>query len=432
MRREADVLLADLDKALTKHGEDLRGRLEATFKEYLDPKSGRFSGQVEQMLGDGGELERQLKHQLTGEDSDLAKLLSEKVGEDSELMRLLDPDEADSVVRAVADATETALEAQKQKLLEQFSLDNEEGALSRLARQLKSSNGELGDQVEAKVAEVVSQLSLDNDKSAMARLRSELLGVLDLQQNKLQEMHSEFSLAVASLQARKQAAAESNLHGREFEDLLYERLSAQAQTAGDLAEHTGAKVGRKRNCKKGDAVCTLGTDKAAAGARIVVEAKDKAGYSLAEARDEIVEARENRGADVGVFVFAEGNCPSDLDGFCRFGCDVFTVWDPENPASDVYLHAALSVATALCTNSRLAQEADQADVEAIERAILEIEKQVGKVAEVETWAETIRSNAIKIIDRVRVSGSALRTQCDELTEKTREVKAVLDHLGTDV
>ena len=46
-------------------------------------------------------------------------------------------------------------------------------------------------------------------------------------------------------------------------------------------------------------------------------------------------------------------------------------------------------------------------------------------------AATIKAGAEKILNRVRIATGDLRRQCVELTAKTRDVKAVLAHLGVE-
>ncbi len=109
-------------------------------------------------------------------------------------------------------------------------------------------------------------------------------------------------------------------------------------------EHT---TGAIKNCKIGDFVTELGPDSAAPGARIVWEAKDDRSYDLKRALAEMDEARKNRQAQVGVFVFARSAAPDGLQPFARYGNDLVITWDPEDPASDLFIKAALSVARAL-------------------------------------------------------------------------------------
>ena len=168
----------------------------------------------------------------------------------------------------------------------------------------------------------------------------------------------------------------------------------------------------------------LGPESAAPDARIVIEAKEDQSYTLAKARAEIEVARNNRDAQVGVFVFS-AKCVSDgVESLTRFGDDIVVVWDPENPSTDMYLKAAVSLARALCVRSNRLDEATTADFTEIDRAILEIEKRANSLGDIETWTKTIYSNAEKVLKRVETSRKAFTRQLEVLREKTSEMKQV--------
>jgi hypothetical protein len=136
-------------------------------------------------------------------------------------------------------------------------------------------------------------------------------------------------------------------------------------------------------------VVTLGPDLAGAGASIVIEAKESASYDLKKSLEEIETARKNRGAEVGLFIHSEKTAPAGLSPMCRYGNDVVVVWNAEDEASDVFLRAGLMVAKALCTKAIKQKEAQEIDFEHTDRAIREIEKQAGTLADIATWAGTI-------------------------------------------
>ena len=99
-------------------------------------------------------------------------------------------------------------------------------------------------------------------------------------------------------------------------------LQSESQRVGDIATRTGNTTGLIKHCKVGDVVVDLGPDSAAPGARAVAEAKEKAGYSLANALEELDQARKNRGASVGLFVFSKRTAPEGLQPIHRYGSDV--------------------------------------------------------------------------------------------------------------
>ena len=115
----------------------------------------------------------------------------------------------------------------------------------------------------------------------------------------------------AAAAARGAERAKSAAKGADFEDLLEVELGRIARGAGDLLDRTGLETGTGVRSKKGDFVITL--DAAitnGADVRIVVEAKDRA-LSMRAARDELREARENRGAAIGLMVFTPAHAPAE-------------------------------------------------------------------------------------------------------------------------
>ncbi len=224
--------------------------------------------------------------------------------------------------------------------------------------------------------------------------------------------------------AAKQAADEqSTRHGITFEEAVCEFVAHQAQQAGDIAQATGHTPGRIKNCKVGDCVIELGPDSAAAGTRFVVEAKEKAGYTLTAAREEAERARKNRGAQLCLFVYSAKTAPPQLDSFARYGHDIFVVWNPEQPSTDVFLRAGLATIRALCVRESRRREGQAADFTAIDQAILEIEKRSSKLQEIETWTANISRDAGKIWEQVRKTYEALDRQVDQLRERIADVRS---------
>ena len=93
----------------------------------------------------------------------------------------------------------------------------------------------------------------------------------------------------------------------------------------------GIRLGPIGNKKTGDIVVELGPEHVAAGARIVLEAKDNASYTMDKARVELDEARKNRQAGVGVFVWSRQAAPAGTNRFIRHDDDIFVIWDSEDP-----------------------------------------------------------------------------------------------------
>ena len=109
----------------------------------------------------------------------------------------------------------------------------------------------------------------------------------------------------------------------------------------------------------------------------------------------------------------------------RFANDIFTVWDPEDVSTDIYLRAAFSLARALCVRDTRLNDSTEADFTELDRAILEIEKRAGGLSDIETWTKTIQSNAEKVLTRISTSRKSLLRQVEVLGERTADLRRLL-------
>ncbi len=453
VRRESDRLLSDLAARLEGHSKLIHDRLTGTLKEYFDPQSGRFQERVERLVKQDGELESLLRRQIGADDSQLARTLAGHFGEESELLKWLNPDQSQGLLAALRETLDKQLQVQREHVLNQFSLDNKEGALARFITELADNQGKLSDTLQGKIDEAVrqfslddedsalsglvrrvseaqrtitSEFSLDEENSALARLKREMLKLLEDHREADRKFQEEVKVALKAMVTRREEAARSTTHGLAFEDAVFEHLQREAQRLGDVATSVGETTGQIKNCKVGDCLIELSPESAAPGAKIVIEAKEKAGYQLATAREEIETARRNRDAQVGLFIFSRTSAPEGLEPLARFGNDVVVVWDAEDAATDLYFRAGVSLARALCVRVCSASDSQQVDFQEMDRAILDVEKRAASLGDVETWTGTIKSNSEKILDRLRTTRTALEKQVNILREATEALKQSLD------
>lgn len=479
IRREGAHILELLEQRLGEHDRHLNERMGRTLAEYFDPNSGRFHERIKRLVQDGGDLEQVLRRAVAPEGSALARTLIQHVGEQSPLLRLLDPKSGDGLLKALEAAMAELIEQQREAVLGQFSLDNEDGALVRLLAELKERHGELQGWMREQVASVVGEFSMDKEDSAMrrlvlrveaaqkamtqefsldneasalsrlqrqldhtrsainreltlddgnsalSRLRRELISVLDQQGTQNAKFQEDVTCTLAQFTARKRAEARSVEHGHTFEDAVRGQVRRLADARGEIFEACGQKAGEIRNCKIGDAVVTMGPDSVADGCRIAIEAKEDASYTVADAREELDKARKNRKASVGLFVFSRKVVADDEQLLRKFDQDVIVVWDAEDPASDVVLQAGLELARALAVKAAKVHETQKADLDAIDAAILEIEKRVESLGRVATWAETIKGNSQKILDRVAKDREGLQAQVEKLRDTLLDLGSAL-------
>lgn len=480
LKREGEQLLSSVKSALGEHQLQIHQHLGGTLKEYFDPQSGRFSERVDRLLKKDGELESLLGRTLTGDQSDLQRVLAGLVGTDSPLFRLLSPQESNGLLASLREAVNQELLQQRQRVLEEFSLDNKTGALSRFVGELSDHNGKLRDDLQSRIDVVVREFSLDEENSALSRLvrqveqaqrtisdefsldndasalsrmkaqvestnsaisrhltlddetsalfrlKRELTDMLRTHEDRQRGFQEEVKLALEKMQARKAEAARSTRHGVEFETLLFELVQEESQRAGDIATLTGNTVGVIKNCKKGDIVVEICADHVAGGARIAIEAKEDASYNLKKALDEIDEARKNRESQSGLFVFSKRLAPEGLEPLSRHGNTILAIWDSEDRQTDLFVKLGLSVAKALCTRQAREREALAVDFSTLDHSILEINKQLTQIDEISGFASTIQGHSEKILERMRISRKKLDKQVAILQEALQDLRDTLN------
>jgi hypothetical protein len=339
---------------------------------------------------------------------------------------------------------EQALAHHRARVAEEFSLDRPDSALSRLVRGLVDQNGDLKAEFRTSLDIVVRQFSLDEPNSALSRLVREVASAsqaitreftLDLEESSLNRMRREFLGALDTLartqtefqaevratleafRARRDESYRSTRHGREYETLVCEVLGGEIRRLGDVFIECGASVGRIRNSKAGDAVADLGPDSAVPGARIVMEAKAEKGYDVQRALHELKAARDNRDAQIGIFVLARRVVSGGLEPLSRFGSDIVVVWDENDPGTDVYLKAAYSLARALIIARNRETVETKADLELIDTALLEINRKAHSLDEVMTSAQTVQNAGERIFTRIRIVKESLLKEVEKLQDQ---------------
>lgn len=473
IRREGDQLLASVGTVLHERNSNLSHTLAIALQQYLDPASGVLPQRIDQLAKRGGDLDSLLARHLDGDQSLLAQTLARHIGEQSPIFKLLSPKQSDGLMAVLTETLQNALDAQRDEVLAQFSLDQQGSALSRLLTEVTTTNGKLRNELSQDLGKVVKEFSLDNedgalsrlvarventqslieeelsldvegsalqrlssklektasavetsltlddDASPLARLKRELLVVLVQQRDAATQFQAEVRSTLDIFKARKDEAARSTRHGQTFEQSVGELLESEAKRVSDVCEHVGLLSGRSQR-KLGDFVLELGPESASPGARIVVEAKAKKGCSIKDARTELAEARKNRQADVGLFVFERAHAPKNLESLQRIGVDIFVVWDAEDPTTDLYLRTAVSLARSLAHREVMARTKDDADLAALDGLVESIGAHVTTLASIEKAARSVRKNG----DAILKDAESIRDALERETEELRK------HVGT--
>lgn len=449
VRNESERLLALLGERLDRHRGLVDSELSRTLATYFDPRSGQFNDRVARLVAEDGELASVIQRKVAEMRRGLDDVLAAHLGERSPLLALLAPGEGNQLVASMRSTLERSLQAQSDAVLAQFSLDNEQGALRRLLGELATTHGDLQKVVTDKVDSVVGEFSLDRKDSALSRLVEQ---VKDAQQ----KISSEFSLdnrasglsrltrmvddhhasqrrqadefqqrvmeILQRIDVRKAEQARSTVHGRVFEDAVGEAVRRIVQPAGDVFESVANTTGNIPRCKKGDFVVTLSDDSAAAGARIVVEAKEDASYRLAPSLAEAGDACSNRGAGICVFVHSRRTAPADVPPFGRYGQVLVVQWDADDESTDVVLTAALATARALSVAQARKTSTETASLQAIDQAIAAITKQIEGFDEIRAGANGINSTALKIENRARIMAEQITRHTESLAEQVNAMR----------
>ncbi len=328
--------------------------------------------------------------------------------------------EFDRMMRQAEQVNEKAAQALEQTLRQNFA--DGDGRLPRTLERFLGDRGAL----RAMVDELFDEKKRD---SAIGRIGGMLERYFDGDASKLAQlldptrMHSplhQFRLEIAAgfkgieerlvaieaaAAARGAERAKSAAKGADFEALLESMLGEIARGAGDLVDRTGLETGAVLKSKKGDFVLTI-DPRVARGhdLRVVVEAKDRA-VSMRAMREELREARENRGAAVAVAIFTPAHAPTGVAPFTVVGGDIYCVIDPEAP-EPATLEAAVRLARLLAL-ATLAEREVEVDAAAIGAALTAIREQL----------EVVR---------------ALKSQLTSISTATKAVWTGLDTLRSDI
>jgi len=317
--------------------------------------------------------------------------------------------EFEKLVRQTETANDKAAQALEQTLRANFA--DGDGRLPRTLERFLGDRGALRGMVEelfdptkrdSAIGRIGSMLEryFDGDASKLAllldptRLNSPLHQFRQEMTAGFRSLEERLVAIEAAAAARGAERARSTAKGGDFEDLLEAMLGDLARGAGDMLDRTGTEIGAVLKSKKGDFVLTV-DPRAARGAdvRLVIEAKDRP-MSMRAIRDELREARENRGAAGAVVVFTPAHAPTGIAPFTLVGDDVYCVIDPEDP-EPATLEAAVRLARLLALTSLVEHEVE-VDPAAIAAALTAIREQLDVVRTLKSQLTSI-SNATKAV-----------------------------------
>jgi hypothetical protein len=269
---------------------------------YFEEQEGVVPRSIDGVFGENGALTRTFQNFFDPNEGKLSRLMQAQIGPQSTFGKALDPQNKQGIVALV--------EARVREL------------------------------VEAKLDEVLQQFSLDEDGSAMSRL-----------QRMLSEFFVRLNQSLGIKAATEAEAKKGHVKGMVFEEDLYQSFAEIGRELGDDTELVRGTVGSISRCKKGDVLATLGETSGAPGQKVVFEIKDQP-FRLKDAIDELQEAKKNREATCGIFVFARGCEPSEVGDFRKLGEDFYVTVDKEDLAAGkalLFLDSAYKTCAGLCT-----------------------------------------------------------------------------------
>ena len=467
-RKEADeARLSEVGHALGHELEEkMKGQLRLheewmvhQLKRYFDPNDGEISGRLSRFVEDQGPLARLLEKYVAPNHSVLAETLAEKVGEGSPLFRELDPEAREGLVQKMRVALDTTLADNRKEMARALDPTTEGGAVSRFLAHLRTDLERADNDRQKQLVLATAALDTNNENSPLSKLVREtqgaqkllltalnpeavdsplaiLKGVIlstlkahaDTQSEAMRtlsfertKMDAEIREALARLEERRTHEALGISGGAQFEDAVFAVVKGSVAGGPHIAEETGNTVGLRTHCKKGDLVVRFTEESTFFGSSLVVEAKRDASYGVKKALKELDEARENRGAQAGLFVMARDLAPNDFPSFARYGNNILCTWS--GTPDDAALNAALFCALALA-GRRMRREGD-GDLRALEKIEQRVATEIGRLATMRKCTDNIRKNADELAHEISIADKRLSAIVEDAKRTLRALNVEL-------
>jgi len=343
---------AEMEAGMRESVSDFQRRFKQNLSDYFEENKGIVPRSIDGIFGSSGSLNRTFESFFDPEKGQLCRLMLGHIGPNSEFGRTIDP-------------------------------QNKQGLLAVLESRVQQL-------VEAKLDEVLKEFSLDEDKSAMSRLHALLA-----------ESFDKINRAVGHSDGREEEARKGHLKGIRFEDELYNDFFAPLCTQMEDEPALVARTpGANEGCKTGDLLSTLGESTGAPGVNIVVEAKDRE-VKLKDARSELQEAKTNRKAAIGIYVWSRGTEPTEVGNFRRIGDDFYVTVDRDDLRAGrplLYFDAAYRIARAMAVAAVRKEAAEEVDLVEIENHVEALGTWSDRIADMATKARTIKNSGRLIED----------------------------------
>lgn len=360
----------EMETRMRKSVSDFQRSVKKDLQKYFEDNEGVVPRSIEGVFGQEGSMTRTFDKFFDPNDGRLSRLMQVHIGPESSFGKTVDPQNKQGII--------TLIEARVREL------------------------------VEAKLDEVLQQFSLDEDGSAMCRL-----------QVMLSDFFGRLNASLGIKTATSEEAQRGHVKGMEFEKDLYDVFAEIGWSIGDETELVRGIVGSISRCKKGDYVATLGETSGGPGLKLVVEVKDQP-LKLKDAMDELQEAKKNREAQCGIFVFSRGTEPAEVGDFRRIGEDFYVTVDKDDLKADklpIFLDAAYRIARALIIVAVRKQAVEEVDLHKVEDQVNSLATCSDRLVEMATKARTIQNNGKFIED----CAAALKEDLDNRVEQVLDL-----------
>lgn len=370
--RIVEKKFSEVEAGLKGHIQDFQTELSENLERYFKDQDGIIPKSLDGLFGDDGKLTQSFHAYFEPRTGKVARLIDEQIGPSSEFGRALDPKNKDGIISLIEKKVEELVTEKLDEVLEEFSLDKDDSAMSRLQRMLKN-------------------------------LFSDLNRTLGIEEGKAEE------------------AKRGHVKGFSFQEDLYVFVAEWGRQLGDETKFVAGTPGILQR-KTGDHLITLGPDTGAPGRRIVIEAKDQADIKLKDAMTELQTAKENRDAVCGIYAFAKGCAPPEVGDFRRIGEDFYCTVDKESLAIGgplLYIEAAFKIARAQAVSVVRREAAGKIDLDLIQRHIDALTKLVPRMGKVATKATTIKNHGESIEKDIKEMMEDLQERCNEVLDILR-------------
>ena len=198
-------------------------------------------------------------------------------------------------------------------------------------------------------------------------------------------------------------------------------LADATRGAGDVIERTGAVSGDVMRSKKGDFLLTIDPQWChGAELRVVIEAKNRR-LSWRDIRQELDEAKRNRGAAVALAIFSPEHAPAGIAPFdVRYG-HIVCVVDPSDP-DQTALGAAVRLARLHALTSLTADD-DRIDPARVLQAIASVKTELDRLRSLKVQLTSIRTTAVDVATGLDQMRDAILTRVADAEAQVRPAAA---------